>query len=976
VSGAGGGARADSGGSAASGGFTYQHRVTAWFATRMLAGTTAAGVRGLYQGPVLEVTCETGEPVDDCRVLTADGILVLQAKHSINLVKAEDSEMAKTASQFVRQHLMPGHAADRLVLATTLVAPRTVTQHLSNALDRFRKHPGPPLPLDGPHAETAALATLLSHVQCEWEKHAGATPTEEQLRGFLKCCWVWVLNADHGMPAEREALDVLRTAVLSDPGQADSAWDSILRISAQATQDKTGFNRSWLGSQLVTTCGIRLAVSYEQDAAIFRAVTTWSAAQLHVHSAVPGRRPTAGEDFILPPYIPRPHDASVQSSIREVAAGQGTRLVLLRGGSCTGKTRTAYEAVRVALPGWRLAYPKTARALLDLLSGPPIPADSVIWLDDLHHLLNEPGGEDAAALLRDLLQKPGPVVLVATAWPDAYRELASTPGPEHADRHYHARALLSEALIIDVPDTFNEVDRQELEYVANGDPSLTVALQAAGPEGALCQTLAAAPELMEHWRDAPDPYGKAVITAAIDARRLGVQAPLPDAFLEAAVPDYLSQDERAQAQRGWFSKAMGYARQPVKRVTSALLAVAHPTRMGPMPGVSDLADYLEQHGASERWGQVPPASFWTAALGELTGGDDLERLALCAFSCGRFRLSRDLNLAALRKGTASAFEGLCFNYVETDRILIPHGRDELISLVRDTDDGGYSLWYLGTTLLSIHDEPLGGGQGTLIAAAELLYDSYETGYLHAAVPLADICTALGLDATGILADMKKKKTERAASSPADADRAWWRDRKSEPGIDGSIPPSALLALPARQSLSDDVIRASILRWWRESPDDTQYLLEACFRSGQFDAPMGAARTLLKLPSPAAQRLGESILDRLADDGHNPARMELAGRRIRQWQAEPAADEEVPSDILALLEKAAESRTDARRLLGQAERRRGDTSEAERHFRSALDGGNYEVLRELAEILHPHAPDDAKQLALCGLEPDGSPSPPW
>ena len=145
--------------------------------------------------------------------------------------------------------------------------------------------------------------------------------------------------------------------------------------------------------------------------------------------------------------------------------------------------------------------------------------------------------------------------------------------------------------------------------------------------------------------------------------------------------------------------------------------------------------------------------------------------------------------------------------------------------------------------------------------------------------------------------MEKKKTERGTSSPADADRAWWRDRKPEPGIDGSIPPSALLALPAGQSLSDDVIRASILRWWRESPDDTQNLLEACFRSGQLDAPMGAARTLLKLPSPAAQRLGESILDRLADDGHNPARMELAGRRIRQWQqAEPAADGEVPSDI--------------------------------------------------------------------------------
>src|SRR5262249_40872909 len=159
-----------------------------------------------------------------------------------------------------------------------------------------------------------------------------------------------------------------------------------------------------------------------------------------------------------------------------------------------------------------------------------------------------------------------------------------------------------------------------------------------------------------------------------------------------------------------------------------------------------------------------------------------------------------------------------------------------------------------------------------------LYDSYEAGYLHAAVPLADICTALGLDATGILADMEKKETERAASSPEVADRAWWRDRKSEPGIDGSIPPSALLSLPARQPLSDDVIKASMLRWWRESPDDTQSLLEACFCSGRLDAAMGAARTLLKLPQTAAKRLGESILVRLADDGHNAARMELADRR--------------------------------------------------------------------------------------------------
>jgi hypothetical protein len=58
----------------------------------------------------------------------------------------------------------------------------------------------------------------------------------------------------------------------------------------------------------------------------------------------------------------------------------------------------------------------------------------------------------------------------------------------------------------------------------------------------------APPELMDHWLHAPDPYGKAVITAAVDGRRLGVQAYLPDAFLQAAGrARLLHRSERARA---------------------------------------------------------------------------------------------------------------------------------------------------------------------------------------------------------------------------------------------------------------------------------------------------------------------------------------------------------------------------------------------------------------------------------------------
>lgn len=731
----------------------------------------------------------------------------------------------------------------------------------------------------------------------------------------------------------------------------------------------------WWGQRWYDT-GLRELVPAVQRPESWVVVSAWSAKQLNVHSAVSGQRLGAQEGFVHPEYVPRPHDISVWDCLKHLAAGSETQLLLLRGGSCTGKTRTAYEAVRAALPDWRLAYPKTAEALLVLLDGSSVPARSVVWLDDLHHLLNEPAGEEAAALLRDLLQKPGPVALIATAWPDACKELTTTPTSGQADRHYQARMLLSEAWTTDIPDTFFGTDYQQLKRLAVGNASLASVLRAAGSTGAVTQALAAAPELMEHWLRAPAPYGKAVITAAVDARRLGVLISLPDAFLEAAAIGYFTPDERARAQSAWFDEALYYARQPIKCVTSALLPVAHPTGMGPLPGVSDLADYLEQHGAALRWDQVPPVAFWAAALDHLSGGDDLERLALSAFSRGRFRLSRDLNLAALRRGTAGAFEGLCFSYVETDRILTKQGRDELISVVREAEDGGYSLWYLGQTLLSIHGEPGGDGEETLAAAGELLDESYKAGYLDAVFPLAQVFVAIGVDATGLIADARQKEAERTASSPQDSACNWQHRLMTAPEADGSITPSALLSLLAKQTVDDHVVQSSVVHWWRKRPEETRDLLNFCCRSNRTGGAIGAARTLLKLPASAARRMGEDVLARLAGDGNSGAQMELAHWRLHQWQEGNPAAEPLPQDIRILLEKAAKNRTDARRLLGQDARRRGNTAEAEQLFRSAVDGGDYTVLPELAEVLHPGSRDDARQLALSGLNADGSPCPPW
>jgi len=68
------------------------------------------------------------------------------------------------------------------------------------------------------------------------------------------------------------------------------------------------------------------------------------------------------------------------------------------------------------------------------------------------------------------------------------------------------------------------------------------------------QFLAGAPELLARYRDAP-PAAAALIGAVMDARRLGMGAGLPQAFLEAAVPGYLTEAEWDALGEDWLEQA-------------------------------------------------------------------------------------------------------------------------------------------------------------------------------------------------------------------------------------------------------------------------------------------------------------------------------------------------------------------------------------------------------------------------------------
>ena len=188
----------------------------------------------------------------------------------------------------------------------------------------------------------------------EWSRHSrlAAEPTEEHLRTFLKRCWVWTLDVGHGMPEEGRALDVLRSSVLSEPGQADAAWDSLLQISAAAAADKSGFDRRWLETEL-TTRGIRLTGSYKAYATPrFREVPAWDAEELNVHSAVSSQRLGAQERFVLPKYVSRPHDKPIRDYLERLAADDASLAAAIPAAGSAGAVTQILAAAPELMDHW------------------------------------------------------------------------------------------------------------------------------------------------------------------------------------------------------------------------------------------------------------------------------------------------------------------------------------------------------------------------------------------------------------------------------------------------------------------------------------------------------------------------------------------------------------------------------------------------------------------------------------------------
>ncbi|MFB8760687.1 hypothetical protein [Streptomyces nigra] len=399
-----------------------------------------------------------------------------------------------------------------------------------------------------------------------------------------------------------------------------------------------------------------------------RLIGRWDPAELGVHKAIGGRS--------LTPYVHRPHDHMLYALLDSAPAAN--RLVVLRGGSSTGKSRAAYQAVTARLPHWPVLYPRTAKALARLLEGEQLPGRSVLWLNELRDYAEGSAGQETLFDLAELLTRRNHIVVLTSVWPEYWRAYTTDHrgGPGTVDPMRAIRQLLStlpeltgadprgvdpaDGGVVDVPDHFSDQDLHDAR--CRDDPTLNEAIAAAeqaGAAGQLAQFLAGVPDLIDHYHGSgAHPYGHALINAAMDATLLDRTQLLSRQMLDHAAVGYLSTRHRALSSQRWSElqeHGWAYVTYALKGAIQALQPV--PPEQGTGVAGYRLADYLDQHGRSYRTDLIPPPSFWAAVAAHAHPGD-LERLGDAAWNRGLYRFATQLHKNATKDGNPWAARSL------------------------------------------------------------------------------------------------------------------------------------------------------------------------------------------------------------------------------------------------------------------------------------------------------------------------------
>ncbi len=269
--------RSSIGGSGAQAGITFENRVAAWAATKVLAEASGSPLWGGHQDDNWEsICCQTGHHVDDLLINTSRcGRIFIQIKLKLTRAGGKASPLSSSLDQAVRQTLeldrLPqptGDAReDRIVLIGGKGSTQRVARELPRMLAKARSQEAISLSnVAGNRSETALLDVVVDNIRSSWRRATDDEPGDEDVLRVLSRLYLHVLDLDHD-GADRQTVDtLLRTAILREPDQAAEAWSVLVEYCGQLAIDRTEANRLSLQRALLQK-GIQLRSprSYEND---------------------------------------------------------------------------------------------------------------------------------------------------------------------------------------------------------------------------------------------------------------------------------------------------------------------------------------------------------------------------------------------------------------------------------------------------------------------------------------------------------------------------------------------------------------------------------------------------------------------------------------------------------------------------------------------------------------------------------------
>jgi hypothetical protein len=465
-----------------------------------------------------------------------------------------------------------------------------------------------------------------------------------------------------------------------------------------------------------------------------------------------------------------------------------------------------------------------------------------------------------------------------------------------------------------------------------------------------------------------------VLTAALDAARLGALAPLSADLLRAAAPGYCTPRQQAEAPGNWFERALAYATERLHGAASALAPAG--SGMGQVAGYT-VADYLIQHATRERRVRVP-ASTWDALLAHVRDPADAVRLADSANRRLLYRYASALYSYAADAGEENALPKLAYLRGRCGEL------DEAVRILRGPADSGDKLASVLLTDLLVQHGKLdelraladGGNEAAAIRLIILLANQEDLDELGARADGGDYAADLQLTSVlierGDLDELRARadggnimaqiQLVRLLGQREDLDELRDRANGDEPGsILAQTQLDELLAGPEEL----DELRA------RADTGDAgavQQLARTLTRRGDVD---GAAQLLHAHADGGDKLAARQLVSLLADHGRLDELRARAdgGDETAAWRLAELLRKR--GDLDELRARASSGDADSVGHLADLLSERGELDEALQVLHAAADAGRVDI-KQLADLLAKQGqPQKAEQLRRFGLNPDGS-----